>query len=284
MTSLKSKVLAIIVTLDNPRIAIKSLMSQTFIPAKIVVSNKVFDYKYVGERAGAATREAINGEDLNDFTHIFRTDGDVILHPRTLEVSLKLNADVVGCGGYSQLFRVSFLRSVFYGQYPISFAEDSVLAHAAIVLPKFSYKPAPYKPIFLNLRHYSKNVWFRCGIEYYMLGFSVLNLPFLFRNRRSATLVGFSSFFVVAGYLFGWARRVVPHFFVAGLRRNRFFVVDKKRRFFGESKFRFCCDVCGLPMRYDHFLYSTEGRIVFGCGKCGCVVSCPGGWFIENKT
>ena len=77
-------------------------------------------------------RDALSKEKLDDFTHVLRVDGDVILPKRFIEAALNLNVDLVGRAGYAQMITTKAFKELFDNMYPVSFAEDSVLSHTVI--------------------------------------------------------------------------------------------------------------------------------------------------------
>lgn len=196
------RILCIVVSLGGHEKTIESIKHQTFPVSKIVVADKRFpQFRYVGERAGMAMRDALSKERLEDFTHILRVDGDTLLPRKFVEESLKPNADLVGCGGYAQLLKVSAFQDLFGGIYPVDFAEDTVLAQAIILSPKHVYHRYVVHPIRPAPKKYPITSWIKTGEARYRIGISFLLTCLSFRDYRSSTPVGFKAILIVMGFL-----------------------------------------------------------------------------------
>jgi hypothetical protein len=148
-----------------------------------------------------AMRNALAKEQLDDFSYILRVDGDTILPKNFVEESLKLNADLVGCGGYAQLLKTSTFKELFDNVYPVDFAEDTVLTEAVIRSPNHSYSKYVVKPITPAPKKYPLSSWIKNGEFRYRIGMPFLPTCLSFRDRRSSTLVGFNSVLIIMGFL-----------------------------------------------------------------------------------
>jgi hypothetical protein len=196
------KVLCVVVTLGGYGRTVESVKQQTYPVSKLVIANEPFpQFQSVGERTGMAMRNALSKERLDDFTHILRVDGDTILPKNFVEESLKLNADLVGCGGYAQLLKNSAFKQLFNNTYPVDFAEDTVLAEAVIRSPRHVYSKYVVKPITPAPIKYPITSWIKNGEFRYKTGMSFLLTCLSFRDYRSSTLVGFKSVLIIMGFL-----------------------------------------------------------------------------------
>ena len=85
-----TKILCVIVSLGGYENTLQSVKDQTIHPNKIVIADKPFpQFKYAGERAAMAMRDALSKEALDEFTHILRVDGDTVLQRDYIEHSLQ---------------------------------------------------------------------------------------------------------------------------------------------------------------------------------------------------
>ena len=146
-------------------------------------------------------RNALAKEELDSFGYILRVDGDTILPKNFVEESLKLNADLVGCGGYAQLLKMSTFKDLFDNVYPVGFAEDTVLTQAVIRSPHHIYSKYAVKPITPAPKKYPLSSWIKNGEFRCKIGVPFLLTCLSFRDRRSSTLVGFNSILIIMGFL-----------------------------------------------------------------------------------
>ncbi|MCW4035373.1 MAG: hypothetical protein CW716_00070 [Candidatus Bathyarchaeum sp.] len=196
------RILCVVVSLGGYDKTVESINRQTCPVSKLVIANKPFpEFKYIGERAGMAMRDALSKECLDDFTHILRVDGDTVLPKNFVEESLKSNADLVGCGGYAQLLTVSVFKDLFAYIYPVDFAEDTVISQAVIRSPHHVYSKYVVNPVNPLPKKYPITSWIKNGEARYRIGISFLLTCLSFRDRRSSTLVGFKSILIVMGFL-----------------------------------------------------------------------------------
>ncbi|PVX27759.1 MAG: hypothetical protein CW716_00610 [Candidatus Bathyarchaeum sp.] len=196
------RVLCVVVSLSDCDRTVESVKQQTCPVSKLVIANKEFpQLRYAGERAGMAMRNALTEEQLDKFSHILRVDGDTILPKNFVEESLKLKADLVGCGGYAQLLKTSTFKDLFDNMYPVDFAEDTVLTETVIRSPHHSYSKYVVKPITPAPKKYPPSSWIKNGEFRYKIGMSFLLTCLSFRDRRSSTLVGFNSILIIMGFL-----------------------------------------------------------------------------------
>jgi hypothetical protein len=196
------RILCVVVSLGGYEKTVESIKQQTVPVSKLVVADNPFpQFRYVGERAGMAMRKALSQECLENFTYILRVDGDTLLPRNFVEESLKLNADLVGCGGYAQLLKVSAFQDLFDGVYPVDFAEDTVISQAVILSQNHIYRRYVVQPIRPAPRKYPITSWIRSGEARYKIGISFLLTCLSFRDRRSSTLVGFKSILIIIGFL-----------------------------------------------------------------------------------
>lgn len=221
-----TKILCIVVSLGAAEKTIESIHTQTIEPLKIVFANKKYNFRYVGERAGSAMRDALSKENLDDFTHVLRVDGDVTLPKRFIEAALNLDADLVGRSGYAQMITTKAFKELFDNRYPVACAEDSVLSHTVIASNKYTFAEPPIKPILPEPKKYSKDAWEKSGEEYYKLGYSVLGVLFTFKNHRSTTPVGFNVFHIIKGWLKAFVQKQEVHEFAKAHSRNKHFLTS----------------------------------------------------------
>jgi hypothetical protein len=216
------KVLCIIVSLGGHEKTFQSVEEQTVQPVKIVIANKPFpQFRFVGERAGMAIRDVLVKENLDNYTHILRVDGDTILPKDYIEHSLSKNVDLVGMGGYAQLLKVSAFKELFDCVYPIDFAEDSCLSWAVIYSNKHTYSNG-IKPMLPPPKKYPVQAWLEYGACRYRFDYSLFRTLAAFRNHRSTTFVGFKVVWVIMGYFRAIAQRQKKHDFVK-LKKTRIY-------------------------------------------------------------
>ncbi len=216
------KILCVIVSLAGYEKTLQSVKDQTIQPVKIVIANKPFpQFRFTGERAGMAIRDALLKEKLEDYTHLLRVDGDTILPKDYIEHSLSKNVDLVGIGGYAQLLRVSAFKDLFDCVYPIDFAEDSCLSWAVIYSNKHTFDKGK-KPILPPPKKYPMKTWFEYGACRHRFGYSLFRTMAAFRNYRSTTFVGLKVVWVIMGYLRARAQNQKKHDFVK-LKKTRIY-------------------------------------------------------------
>jgi hypothetical protein len=209
------RILCVVVSLGGYEKTVESIKDQTFPVSKIVVADKPFpQFRYVGERAGMAMRDALSKECLGNFTHILRVDGDTILPRNFVDESIKLDADLVGCGGYSQLLSMSAFKDLFGCIYPVDFAEDTVVSQEVIHSEKHVYKKYVVHPLRPAPKKYSLNSWIRNGEARYRTGVSFPLTCLSFRDSRSSTLVGFKAILIIMGFLCAKIRGAKRYSFV----------------------------------------------------------------------
>jgi hypothetical protein len=208
-----SKVLAIIVSDGDYTAQAECLAKQTVKPAKTLFATESFpEYQFAGERVGRAIREAFTTVDLQNYTHIFRIDDDVIIAHNHLEQSLAVDADLVGTGGYAMLINTRSFLSIFK-EYPIDPCEDSVVAHAMYDL---GYKIArvPCKVKFIKPMKYPPSFWFRIGIFRRMIRYSPVSLLLCFRDKNGGNLMGINVVYVWLGYVYALFHRIGCYWFI----------------------------------------------------------------------
>lgn len=229
------KIIAIIVTRkrENCQPTLLSIKNQTCKVDRIVFADKIFPKTLsIGKRCGSAMRYALRQINLEEFTHFLRVDGDVTLPCNFLEETLKLNAAVVGHGGYAQLVEVKPFLTVL-GLYPIHDAEDSYLIRALVELGYSYCSHHVVKPCLPSPTKYRKEQWFLSGRVRYQLGCSIFNPVFSWKDRRSSTLVGFNCLNIILGYIHAWATKTCKCGFVReknSLKRFVYNIACKLRR------------------------------------------------------
>ena len=102
---------------------------------------------------------------------------------------MKLNVDLVGCGGSAQLLKVSAFKDPFGCIYPVDFAEDTVLSQAVIFSPNHVYSRYAVQPMKPLPKKYSITSWIRNGEARYRTGIPFSYTCLSFRDRRSSTFV-----------------------------------------------------------------------------------------------
>ncbi len=216
------EILCVIVSPGGYEKTLQSVKDQTVQPKKIVIADKPYpQFRFVGERVGMAMRDALSRENLDDYTHILRVDGDTILSKDHIEHSLSKNADLVGDGGYSQLLKVSAFKDLFNCVYPIAFAADSCLSWAVIYSNKHTFHKGK-KPILPPPKKYPIQSWLEYGACRHRFGYSLFRTLAAFRNYRSTTFVGFKIVWVMLGYLLAKAQHQKQHNFVK-LKQTRIY-------------------------------------------------------------
>lgn len=223
-----ARILCIVVSLGGYEKTLESICEQTEVPERIVVADKVFPQRFVGERAGMAMRDALSREDLDGFTHLLRVDGDVTFPRKTfIEEALARDVDLVGQGGFFQLLRVSAFKDLFDCIYPVDFCEDSCISWAVIWSNKHSFHKGD-RPCLPPPRKYTFEAWMEYGAARYRFDYSFFRMLAAFRNYRSTTFVGFKVILVVMGYLRAKALRQKKHCFCE-LKKSRIYA--RKRDF-----------------------------------------------------
>jgi hypothetical protein len=147
-------------------------------------------------------------------SQILRVDGDTVLPQNFIEESLKLNADLIGCGGYPQLLKVAAFKDLFDYVYPVDFAEDTVLSQAVILSSNHVYKKYVVQPIRPPPRKYPLALWIKNGESRYRTGIPFPYTCLSFRDRRSTTFVGFKAILIIMGFLRAKMRRMPQYSFV----------------------------------------------------------------------
>jgi len=215
------RILCVVVSLGGHDNTVDSIKNQTCPISKLVIADKPFpQFRYVGERVGMAMRDALSKIRLDDFTHILRVDDDTILPKNFVEESLKLNADLVGCGGFAQLLKTSAFKDLFGNIYPVDFAEDTVLSQAVIRSPKHVYSKYVVNPIIPPPKKYPISSYIANGEARYRIGIPFLLTCLSFRDHRSSNLVGFKSILIIMGYLRAKIRKYEQYPFVTSSTVN----------------------------------------------------------------
>jgi hypothetical protein len=217
-----NKILCVIVSDCGCEKTLQSVKDQTIQPEKIVIADKLYpQFRFIGERVGMAMRDALSGENLDNYTHVLRVDGDTILPNDHIQYALNKNADLVGDGGYAQLLRVSAFKDLFNGVYPVDFAEDSCISWAVIYSNKHTFHKGK-KPILPSPKKYPIKSWLEYGACRHRFGYSILRTMAAFRNYRSTTFVGFKIVWIMLGYLLAKAQHQNQHDFVK-LKQTRIY-------------------------------------------------------------
>ena len=191
-----------------------SLESQTIAPSQIIIANKSFQDKNVGLRVAKAINAVMESVDPTKFDWFLRVDGDVILPPKWIEISINSGADVIGRGGYSLLVRMRAFKAVNY-RFPIFEKEDSMLI---LKLQSLGFESIPYlvKPKFLREpgRGTDKELttFFKSGIWTWKMGYEPIHAVYNSLNaarvrRNPRYLLG------VFGYAFAaltWSKKWDP--------------------------------------------------------------------------
>jgi hypothetical protein len=179
-------------------------------------------------KIGFSFNMAIRKVSLNNYTHIFKVDGDVILPDDYLINLLAKKAPVSGIGA-AFLISVSFFKKFLKSKYPISYCDDGYISALAISLGVWPPKYDGTGNVLIPPVKYYIDREFMYGSEYYKWGMPlwfIIFLPFVsliirYRLKRFEYRSFKANLFNLTGYISAFFKREKKYYWWKGYSKYR---------------------------------------------------------------